>query len=133
MTDVLPDVLEALQQVYDPCCREKGVSVVDMGLVRAATMDDEGRTKVELILTSGWCPFAARVLTEVADQVRAMPGVREADVDIVWDEPWTTDRLSAAARRKLRFLPDPRDVADRDRYVAAHHQLPPPAAQPDRN
>ena len=41
-----------------------------------------------------------------------------ADVDVVWDEPWTTDRLSEDARRKLRFLPDPSAVPDRDGYVA---------------
>jgi metal-sulfur cluster biosynthetic enzyme len=120
VTDVLPAVLEALKDVYDPCCREKGVSVVDMGLVRAATADGDGHTRVELLLTSGWCPFAAHVLTEVGDRVRAMPGVREADVAIVWDEAWTTDRLSPEAARLLRFLPAPGEVPDRDAYVSAH-------------
>lgn len=120
MTDVLPEVLEALRDVYDPCCREKGLSVVDMGLVRSATRDDSGRTRVELVLTSGWCPFAARVLTEVGDRVAALPGVGAADVDIVWDEVWTTDRLSPRALRALRFLPSPQRVPDRDAYVATH-------------
>jgi metal-sulfur cluster biosynthetic enzyme len=120
VTDVLPAVLEALRDVYDPCCREKGVSVVDMGLVRAATADEDGHTRVELLLTSGWCPFASQVLTEVGDRVRAMPGVRAADVLIVWDEAWTTDRLSPEAARILRFLPAPGEVPDRDAYVLAH-------------
>jgi len=122
MTDVLPEVLDALRDVYDPCCREKGISVVDMGLVRGATTDAAGHARVELLLTSGWCPFAARVLDEVSDRVRAMPGVTDADVEIVWDEAWTTDRLSPDAVRKLRFLPDPTQVPDRDAYVAAHHR-----------
>jgi metal-sulfur cluster biosynthetic enzyme len=120
MPDVLTEVLAALQDVYDPCCREKGISVVDMGLVHRAHADDAGRTRVELLLTSGWCPFAARVLTEVGDRVRAMPGVTEADIAVVWDEAWTTDRLSPEAARKLRFLPSPGQVPDRDAYVAAH-------------
>lgn len=120
MADVLPAVLDALRDVYDPCCREKGISVVDMGLVRRATTDATGRTRVELLLTSGWCPFAARVLDEVGDRVRDMPGVTEADVEIVWDEAWTTDRLSPDAERKLRFLPDPTQVPDRDAYLATH-------------
>jgi metal-sulfur cluster biosynthetic enzyme len=120
MTDVLPAVLDALRDVYDPCCREKGISVVDMGLVRGATTDAAGRTRVELLLTSGWCPFASRVLDEVGDRVREMPGVTAADVEIVWDEAWTTDRLSPDAVRKLRFLPDPTQVPDRDAYLAAH-------------
>ena len=113
---------EALSEVYDPCCEEKGISVVDMGLLRSVTVA-EGRARVELLLTSGWCPFAARVLTDVRDRIAAVPGIDEAEVDIVWDEAWTSDRLSADARRKLRFLPAPSAVADRDAYVATHFAL----------
>ena len=111
--------VRALSDVYDPCCREKGISVVDMGLLRSVTVHD-GHARVELLLTSGWCPFAARVLTDVEDAIGAQPGVDSCEVEIVWDEAWTTDRLSASARRKLRFLPDPVAVADRDAYLAAH-------------
>jgi metal-sulfur cluster biosynthetic enzyme len=121
VTDVPRDVLEALRDVYDPCCREKGISVVDMGLVRAASVDVDGHARVDLLLTSGWCPFAARVLTEVEESVRALPGVTDAEVAIVWDEAWTTDRLSPDALRKLRFLPDPGQVPDRDAYITQHH------------
>lgn len=110
---------EALSAVYDPCCEEKGISVVDMGLLRSVTVAG-GRARVELLLTSGWCPFAARVLTDVRDRITAVPGIDEAEVDIVWDEAWTSDRLSPDARRKLRFLPTPSAVPDRDAYVAAH-------------
>ena len=111
--------LRALSEVFDPCCREKGISVVDMGLLRSVVVDDR-HARVELLLTSGWCPFAARVLTDVEEAVRAHPGVDSCAVEIVWDEPWTTERLSDSARRKLRFLPDPAAVADRDAYLAAH-------------
>jgi metal-sulfur cluster biosynthetic enzyme len=113
------EVVDVLRDVYDPCCQEKGLSVVDMGLVRTATVAD-GRARVELLLTTGWCPFAARVLTEVRDRVAALPGVGTAEVEVVWDEPWTTDRLSDRARRTLRFLPEPAAVGDRDRYIAEH-------------
>jgi metal-sulfur cluster biosynthetic enzyme len=110
---------DALAEVYDPCCREKGISVVDMGLLRSVTVTD-GRARVELLLTSGWCPFASRVLTDVEEAIAAQPGVDSCEVEIVWDEAWTTDRLSASAVRKLRFLPDPTSVPNRDAYVAAH-------------
>ncbi len=113
--------VRALSDVYDPCCREKGISVVDMGLLRSVTVDDS-HARVELLLTSGWCPFAARLLTEVEDTIRAQPGVDSCEVAIVWDEPWTTDRLSESAVRKLRFLPDPAAVPDRDAYVASRRQ-----------
>ena len=112
--------VRALSDVYDPCCREKGISVVDMGLLRSVAVAD-GHARVELLLTSGWCPFASRVLTEVEEAITAQPGVRSAEVEVVWDEAWTTDRLSASAVRKLRLLPDPTAVPDRDAYIAAHH------------
>jgi metal-sulfur cluster biosynthetic enzyme len=110
---------DALADVYDPCCQEKGISVIDMGLVRSVHVD-AGRARVELLLTSGWCPFAARVLADVKDRILAQPGIRDAEVEIVWDEAWTTDRLSEKAVRVLRFLPPPAAVPDRDGYVAAH-------------
>jgi metal-sulfur cluster biosynthetic enzyme len=114
--------VRALSDVYDPCCREKGISVVDMGLLRSVTVDDAAHARVELLLTSGWCPFAARLLTEVEDTIRAQPGVDSCEVAIVWDEAWTTDRLSESAMRKLRFLPDPAAVPDRDAYIASRRQ-----------
>src|SRR3954452_2463032 len=89
-----PDwALRALADVYDPCCREKGISVVDMGLLRSVAVTD-GHARVELLLTSGWCPFASRVLNEVEEAVAGQPGIDTAEVEIVWDEAWTTDRLS---------------------------------------
>src|SRR6266496_3778972 len=78
--------------------REKGISVVEMGLVRSVRAAG-GQVRVELLLTSGWCPFASRVLTEIQDRIEAQPGVTAADVEIVWDEAWTTDRLSERAAR----------------------------------
>jgi metal-sulfur cluster biosynthetic enzyme len=119
--------LRALSDVYDPCCRDKGISVVDMGLVRSVDVAD-GHARVELLLTSGWCPFASRVLDEVESAVVAEAGVTSAEVAIVWDEAWTTDRLSDAAVRKLRFLPDPASVPDRDAYIAAHNSHQPEEA-----
>jgi metal-sulfur cluster biosynthetic enzyme len=110
--------VEALSDVFDPCCREKGISIVDMGLLRSVEVRDR-HAKVELLLTSGWCPFAARVLVDVADTIGAQPGVDSCEVQIVWDEAWTTDRLTESARSKLRFLPDPAAVGDRDAYLAA--------------
>jgi metal-sulfur cluster biosynthetic enzyme len=122
----IPDwAVRALAEVYDPCCREKGISVVDMGLLRSVEVSD-GHARVELLLTSGWCPFASRVLTDVTDAIGAEPGVDSCEVEIVWDEAWTPDRLADSARRKLRFLPDPAAVGDRDAYLAAH----PPGGQP---
>lgn len=113
---VHPQVSDALRAVYDPCCRDKGISIVDMGLLHRARVED-GVAHVELLLTSGWCPFASRVLTDVEAAVTELPEVTRADVRVVWDEPWDESRLSADARGKLRFMPAPAQVADREAFI----------------
>ena len=129
MTQPVPDwAVRALSTVFDPCCREKGISIVDMGLLRSVDVRNR-HAHVQLLLTSGWCPFAARVLTDVADTLNAQPEVDSCQVEVVWDEPWTTDRLAESARRKLRLLPDPVAVGDRDAYLAPH---PSPEVSHDR-
>jgi metal-sulfur cluster biosynthetic enzyme len=116
--DKVPTVFrEVLSTVYDPCCRDKGISVVDMGLLHRAWFEGE-TARVEILLTSGWCPFASDVLGGIEEAVRSLPGVSEARVDIVWDEVWSPERLADDARAKLRFLPDPSSVDDRDSHLA---------------
>jgi metal-sulfur cluster biosynthetic enzyme len=119
--DVSAAVIEALRSVYDPCCREQGISVVDMGLIESVQFDD-GEARLELVLTSGWCPFAVELLTAVRERVEALPDVAGASVEILWEKGWGSERLSPEARTKLRFLPDPASVPDREEYLAAHVQ-----------
>ncbi len=127
--DVSAAVIEALRSVYDPCCREQGISVVDMGLIDSVNFDG-GEARLELVLTSGWCPFAVELLTAVRERVETLPDVAGASVEILWEKGWGSERLSPEARTKLRFLPDPAAVTDREEYVAAHVQ---PAATKGRS
>ncbi len=128
-TGVDPAIREQLTAVYDPCCRDKGISVVDMGLLHRAHIGEDGRARVELLLTSGWCPFASTVLTEIERTVAAMPGVTQAEVQIVWDEAWSTERLAPSAREKLRFLPPPAIAGDPTAYVEKHWTTSRPATK----
>lgn len=130
--DVAERILQALRSVYDPCCREQGISIVDMGLIRDIRVDGEA-ARVELVLTSGWCPFAVHLLAEVREQVEALTDVVGATVEIAWDEAWTSERLSPDAQSKLRFLPAPRTVLDRGEYLAAHLTHPTEQGRPLRD
>jgi metal-sulfur cluster biosynthetic enzyme len=112
LATVDPSISQALKSVYDPCCREKDISVVDMGLLHRGWIDGRA-ARVEILLTSGWCPFASSVLTDIETALCALPNVDSAQVDIVWDEVWGPHRLADSARAVLRFLPDPNTVADR--------------------
>jgi metal-sulfur cluster biosynthetic enzyme len=116
MADTPAQIIDALRTVYDPCCRDKGVSVVDMGLIEDVVVDGD-RASVQLVLTTGWCPFATHLLTAITERIESLPEVGKASVEVTWDRAWTTDRLSDEARTKLRFLPDPVAVADRDAYL----------------
>jgi len=113
------EIINALRGVHDPCCAERGISVVDMGLVRSVSVEG-GTARVQLVLTSGWCPFASKVLGSVKQTVEDLPNIDTAHVELTWDEAWTMERMSDDARRKLVFLPEPVSVIDRNDYIAAH-------------
>ena len=95
-------VISALDNCFDPCCQERRISVVDMGLIESIEIL-ETTVRVEMVLTTGWCPFASRLLGMVEQEVGALPGVQAVDVEVVWDPTWTPERMSAGAREKLRL------------------------------
>lgn len=95
-------VIRALDNCYDPCCRERKISVVDMGLIESIDIRSRN-VKIEMVLTTGWCPFASRLLEMVEEEVGRLPGVDGVNVEVVWDPTWTPERMSAGAREKLRL------------------------------
>ena len=95
-------VIRALDNCYDPCCRERGITVVDMGLVESIEIRN-GVVRIEMVLTTGWCPFASRLLEMVEKEVGRLPAVERVDVEVVWDPVWTPKRMSEGAREKLRL------------------------------
>ncbi len=95
-------VIRALDECYDPCCRDRKISVVDMGLIESVEIRNR-KVRIEMVLTTGWCPFAARLLDMIKEKVGKLPAVDAVDVEIVWDPTWTPDRMSEGAREKLRL------------------------------
>jgi metal-sulfur cluster biosynthetic enzyme len=96
-----PDTLRAaLREVYDPCCADRGISIVDMGVVEDVRVSG-GHVEVDLVLTTGWCPFVASMSTAIPDRLHGVEGVESVDVQVVWDPVWTQERLSESARKKL--------------------------------
>ena len=99
MTDH-PALIDALREVYDPCCADRGISIVDMGVVEDVRVDGS-HVDVDLVLTTGWCPFVASMSSAIPDRLKRLDGVETVDVKVVWDPVWTMDRLSGDAREKL--------------------------------
>ena len=102
MTADRPAVLEALTEVYDPCCADRGISIVDMGVVEDVRVTGS-HVDVDLVLTTGWCPFVASMSSTIPEALKDVPGVESVDVQVVWDPVWTMDRLSPSARAKLEM------------------------------
>ena len=93
-------LMDALREVYDPCCADRGISIVDMGVVEDVR-EKYGHVDVDLVLTTGWCPFVVSMSTAIPEALEAIDGVESVDVKVVWDTVWTMDRLSESARAKL--------------------------------
>jgi metal-sulfur cluster biosynthetic enzyme len=95
-------VLEVLKSCYDPCCKERAVSIVELGLIHGVQVAENGYdVRIELLLTSGWCPFSTHLLQMIDQNVHAIEGVGEVDTEIVWNTVWTPERMSASAKAKL--------------------------------
>jgi len=96
-----PKIVDALCSVYDP---EIPVSIWELGLVYDIAIDADRRVHVRMTLTAPACPAAQALPLEVERAVRAVEGVADATVEVVWDPAWSADRMSDAARLQLGFL-----------------------------
>lgn len=94
-------VIEALQTCYDP---EIPVDIYELGLIYGVAVAPDGAVEVRMTLTSPNCPAAQELPAEVERKVRSVPGVTGARVEIVFDPPWDSCRMSEAARLKLGLL-----------------------------
>jgi FeS assembly SUF system protein len=98
MAEIRPLVIEAIRTVYDP---EIPVNIYEMGLVYDVLVDAAGRVGIRMTLTAPACPAAQSLPVEVRDKARSVAGVSDAKVEIVWDPPWTKERMSDAAKLQL--------------------------------
>lgn len=95
-------VIAALRTVYDP---ELPVNIYDLGLVYRLDVDEAaGKVQVRMTLTAPGCPVAQTFPATVERAVEAVQGVNEARVELVWDPPWSRDRMSEAARLDLGMI-----------------------------
>jgi FeS assembly SUF system protein len=93
-----PALVEAVSKVFDP---EIPVNIYELGLIYKIEADAESRVKVEMTLTSPACPSAQQLPSEVRYKVKALEGVTDAFVDVVWEPTWTKDLMSEEARMAL--------------------------------
>lgn len=99
--ELKPGILQALRQVRDP---ELPFSIVDLGLIYAIEVYAGGRVRILMTLTTTGCPAAESFPAEVEAVVRRVPGVRDVEVEIVWEPPWSVERLTEAQRLQLGLV-----------------------------
>jgi metal-sulfur cluster biosynthetic enzyme len=96
-------VMNALRNCYDP---EIPVNIVDLGLIYNIAIDND-YVKVRMTLTTMGCPAHAYLMHQVQTEIEKLPGVKKAEVDIVWDPPWTPDKMSPEAKARLQAAQEP--------------------------
>ncbi len=100
MTRLTDEIVSALKTVYDP---EIPADIYELGLVYKVDIDDDRMVNIEMTLTSPNCPSAEQLPQQIENSVAAVPGVREAKVNIVWNPPWDPSRMSDEARTELNM------------------------------
>jgi metal-sulfur cluster biosynthetic enzyme len=91
-------VFAALKNVYDP---EIPVNIVDLGLVYDVRVTDENVVTVKMTLTARGCGMGTFIAADAKNKLMSIPEVTDANVELVWDPPWTPQMVSEEAKRKL--------------------------------
>jgi FeS assembly SUF system protein len=95
------EVIEVLKTVFDP---EIPVNIYDMGLIYDIAVGPDDAVAIQMTLTSPMCPVAEMMPLEVEARVMGLPSVKSATVQIVWDPPWSPERMSEAARLQTGMM-----------------------------
>jgi FeS assembly SUF system protein len=96
--ELKPAIVKAISTVFDP---EIPVNIWELGLIYDIIVDANGVAGIRMTLTSPGCPVAQSLPVDVANKVKAVAGITDAKIDIVWEPAWTKDRMSPAAKLQL--------------------------------
>ncbi len=99
--DLQQAVVDALKEIYDP---EIPVNIYDLGLIYGVEVDDDADATILMTLTTPHCPVAETMPGEVELRAASVPGIRDAEVELVWDPPWSPEKMSDEARLELGML-----------------------------
>lgn len=101
LTTLEIEIVKILRGVYDP---EIPVNIYDLGLIYNIAIDPQGNVNIDMTLTAPGCPVAGTFPEMVEDAVRCAEGVNDVHVELVWDPPWTQDRMSEAVKLQLGLI-----------------------------
>ncbi len=94
-------VISALSEIFDP---EIPVNIYELGLIYDVEITGMNEVRIMMTLTTPHCPVAESLPAEVEAKAKGVDGVADVAVELVWDPPWTPDRMSEAAKLELGFM-----------------------------
>ncbi len=101
MTSITQEqVMDSLKQCMDP---EVPINIVDLGLIYGVKITEDNKVDVKLTMTTRGCPLHETLVSDVKRYVNKVSGVNDVNVEIVWDPPWTPDKMSEEAKKKLNI------------------------------
>jgi FeS assembly SUF system protein len=100
-TIIEAQIVEALRTCFDP---EIPVNIYEMGLIYDLKVDADGVAAIQMTLTSPHCPAVQSLPAEIEAKVRAVDGVTDVKIDLVWEPPWDPSKMSEAARLQLGMM-----------------------------
>ena len=100
MSDLKKKVIDEIKKIYDP---EIPVNIYELGLIYKIDIIDDKKVNIEMTLTSPNCPVAESLPNMVKDNILKVSGVEDVELKLVWDPPWTKDKMSEAAKLELNL------------------------------
>ena len=100
MSDIKNRVIEEIKKIFDP---EIPVNIYELGLIYKIEVNEKNKVNIDMTLTSPNCPVAESLPKEVKDNIMKLEGVSDVDLKLVWEPPWTKDKMSEAAKLELNL------------------------------
>ena len=100
MDDFKNKIISEIKKIYDP---EIPVNIYDLGLIYKIDIDEKKKITIEMTLTSPNCPVAESLPNSVKDNILKLDGVNDVKMKLVWDPPWTKEKMSEAAKLELNI------------------------------
>jgi len=100
MSEVRSKIIKEIKKIYDP---EIPVNIYELGLIYKIEVDKENRVNIDMTLTSPNCPVAESLPKKVKDNIMRVEGVSEVNLNLVWEPPWSKDKMSETAKLELNL------------------------------
>ena len=100
MDELKKKIILEIKKIYDP---EIPVNIYELGLIYKVEVDEKNKVSVEMTLTSPNCPVAESLPNSVKENIMKVDGVSDVDLKLVWDPPWSKDKMTEAAKLELNL------------------------------